>query len=206
MELGVAEVADLSGRSERAVQLAVRSGALPALRRVGRSWVIDDVAALAWVRALGSGRVWSEPVRDAALALLDGRRTEGVEASALSRLRRRLDEMSAGEFAHALGGLGGGWGRYRRTARGGLAGAISVAWADEGVAGRAGRRLVQVPDLAEFELRSPVVLDADGDLLVVEREGGVTFARRLVDTYLVGDSRASQAAAEEIERRLARVR
>lgn len=81
-----------------------------------------------------------------------------------------------------------------------------MAWADEGVAGRAGRRLVQVPDLAEFELRSPVVLDADGDLLVVEREGGVTFARRLVDTYLVGDSRASQAAAEEIERRLARVR
>lgn len=207
MELGVADVALMSGRSERAVQLAVRGGVLPVLRQVGRSSVMDDVAALAWMRAQGMGRVWSARMRNAALILLDGQRpVEGVQGSELSRLRRRLSGMTAAEFAHAAGGLGGGWGRYRRTGRGPLVGATSVPWVDEGIVGRAARRLLQVEDLGEFELRSPVVLDADGDLLAIEREGAVTLARRLVDTYLVGDSRASQAAAVEIERRLARVR
>lgn len=202
VELSVGDVAGLSGRSERAVQLAVRAGVLPVLRRVGRSWVIDDVAALAWVRALGSGRMFSGRVRAAAFALLDDRVVLGLAGSELSRLRARMSVMSTQEFAHAVGGLGGRWGRYRRSGRGVLVGARYVGLVEEGIVGQAVRRLVQVADLGEFELRSPVVLDADGDLGVVEREGEVTLARRLLDTYLVGESRVSHAAAAEIERRL----
>lgn len=205
MELRVADVADMAGRTERAVQLAVQSGALPVLRQVGRSFVIDDVAALAWLRSQAAGRVFSPRLRAAAMALLNGDRAGGLSASELSRLRRRLRESSAAQFAHAVGGVGGAWGRYRRTAPGDLVGATEVELIAEGIVGTPSRRLFQVGDLRDFELRSPIVLDADGDLCVVERQEPVTIARRWLDTYLVGDARSSHIAAESLGERLGHV-
>ncbi len=140
----------------------------------------------------------------AALALLDRDEPSELSASELSRLRRRMRASSVAQLAHAVGGVGGAWGRYRRTGRGALVGVTEVDLIDEGIVGQASRRLFQVGVLADFELRNPVVLDAGGDLCVVERPDQLTTARALLDTYLVRDARASRVAAEVIVERLVR--
>lgn len=60
----------------------------------------------------------------------------------------------------------------------------------------------QTEDLDIYELEHDVVLDADGNLGVVERAHvDDRIARVLLDTYLLGDTRLSNAAGEELERR-----
>ena len=59
---------------------------------------------------------------------------------------------------------------------------------------------VQGDDLDQLELEHDVVLDADGNLGVIERayfDGRA--ARVLLDTYLLGDERQSSAAASRLE-------
>lgn len=112
MELTVRSVASQYQRSERFVQQALDSGALPGHRRYGRTVTVDDLAAKAWSRSLASGRRWTQPVRDAALDLLSAGRTLALSASERSRLRRRLRDMQAAQIAHASGGVGS-WARYR---------------------------------------------------------------------------------------------
>ena len=109
--------------------------------------------------------------------------------------------MSPKEFAHNVGGLGGMVARYGRIGTGALSGSRIELWEpDKG--GADPREIVQVPSLEEFEWDNPVILNADGAVLAIERSVPLTEGRRLLDTYLLGDSRASQAAGHELEQRL----
>lgn len=205
MELTVAQVAGQQARTERFVQRAVRSGDLPALRLVGRVAVVDDLAVTAWARALARGRRWTGEVRDAALDLLSSGRTDRLSSSERSRLRSRLRAMSAAAMAHAAGGLGGGWARYRVTAVPDLSrvGPSKVDHSGLGVVPGAGWvTFVETEDLDRLELEHDVIVDADGNLGVLQRSRPDTrTARVLLDTYLLGDARLSAAAAAELERR-----
>ena len=205
MELTVAQIAEQHGRSDRFVQQAVRSGDLAALRTVGRLALVDDVAVMAWVRALARGRRWSSDVREAAMDLLSNGRTERLSSSERSRLRSRLREMSVVEIAHAADGLGGGWARYRVAHAPDLprVGPSSADMTTLGVVpGEGWITFVETDDLDRLEQGHDVILDADGNLGVVERP--VTTprpARLLLDSYLLGDVRVSAAAANELEQR-----
>lgn len=204
MELTVAQVAAERDCTERFVQQAVQSGDLPALRMVGRAALMDDLAVTAWARALSRGRRWSSDVREAALDLLSAGRTERLSGSELSRLRSRLRAMTAAAMAHAAGGLGR-WSRYRVTSPPDLprVGPSALDQADLGmVPGTGWVTFVETEDLDDLEIAHDVVLDADGNLGVVERPGGEDrIARVLLDAYLLGDARQSAVAAAELERR-----
>lgn len=205
MELTVAQVAGQHARTERFVQQAVRSGDLPALRLVGRLVLVDDLAATAWARALAPGRRWAAGVREAALDLLSTGRTDRLSSSERSRLRTRLRGMSAAGMAHAAGGLDGGWARYR-VARVPDLPRVGPSVADQSglgiVPGAGWVTFVETADLDRLELQHDVILDADGNLGVVERPASDTRAARvLLDSYLLGDARLSAAAGTELERR-----
>ena len=204
MELTVAQVARQQRRTERFVQLALRSGTLSGHRRHGRMATVDDLAAQAWGRSLGRGRLWTAEIRDAALDLLSDGRTTRASSSERSRLRAKLRRMSAGQIAHAAGGLGE-WARYRGTAPDDMTRiGPSVADTEElgVVAGQDWLTFVQTEDLDRFELAHEVTLDADGNLGVVERaDVDNRIGRVLLDTYLLGDARLSAAAGAELEGR-----
>ena len=203
MELTLAAVALQAGRGRRFVQQSVRRGDLAALRLVGRQVVVDDLAATAWTRSLASGRKWSIGVRDAAFDLLSFGRTVRLSASERSRLRSRLREMDAQSIAHAAGGLGGAWGRYRAASSPelDLIGPSRVTDRVGGVVpGGSWVRFGRTADLDRFEHDFDVVLDAEGDLGVVERaDADDREARVLLDCYLLGDARLSQASAARLE-------
>lgn len=207
MELTLSDVARQYVRSERFVQQAVARGQLHGHRRLGRQVTVDDVAARSWARSLGRGRVWADETAAAALDLLDAGDTERLSSSARSRLRSRLRVMTAQQIAHALGGLPS-WARYRGTApvdaeRIGPSAASDI---DLGlVGGEDWMTFIRVEDLDSFELDHDVVLDADGNLGVVQRDSGTTSRSRvLVDTYLLGDARQSAAAAATLEEKARR--
>jgi len=114
--------------------------------------------------------------------------------------------MSATDMAHAAGGLGA-WARYRGRAPTGLV-RIGPSAAIPGefgiVAGEGWLTFVQTDDLDRFEIDQDVILDADGNLGVIERSTvDDRVARILLDTYLLGDVRQSAAAATELGRRAA---
>ena len=114
--------------------------------------------------------------------------------------------MSATDMAHAAGGLGT-WARYRGTTEIGLV-RVGPSAADTGelgiVPGQGWLTFVQTDDLDRFEIDQDVILDADGNLGVIERSTvDNRTARILLDTYLLGDARQSAAAAAELERRAA---
>jgi len=204
MELTVAQVAEQASRTERFVQLALHGGALAGHRRHGRIVTIDDVAARAWSRSLGRGRTWTTRTRSAALDLLSEGQTTEVSGSERSRLRARLRTMSAGQMAHAAGGLGS-WARYRGAVTHDMT-RLGPSAADTEllgiVAGEDWLTFVQTADLDEWELAHDVVLDADGNLGITERDVvDERVSRILLDTYLLGDARQSAAAAGELERR-----
>ena len=67
------------------------------------------------------------------------------------------------------------------------------------VAGESWMRFGQVDDLGRFEATQPVLADPDGDLVVLERVRDDRWARQMVDTYVLGDSRESAAAARALE-------
>ena len=70
------------------------------------------------------------------------------------------------------------------------------------VPGEGWMTFVETDDLDRLEQGHDVILDADGNLGVVERP--VTTprpARLLLDSYLLGDVRVSAAAANELEQR-----
>lgn len=205
MELMARRIAEEANRTERFVQLAIRSGDLPALRNVGRAAIVDDIAATAWARRLGRGRRWGDEVRDAALDLLTAGETERLSSSERSRLRARLRTMRAPAIAHAAGGLGADWSRYRVDGVPDLprVGPSALDPAPLGIVpGDGWVTFVAAPDLGRLELSHDVVLDADGNLGVVERpHPDARDARVLLDTYLLGDARLSAAAATELESR-----
>jgi hypothetical protein len=171
------------------------------LRLVGRVVVMDDMAATAWARSLARGRRWSGEVCDAALDLLSTGRTDRLSSSERSRLRSRLRGMSAAAMAHAAGGLGE-WARYRVTGVPDLprVGPSAVDQAGLGiVAGGGWVTFVETGDLGLLEFEQDVILDADGNLGVLERpRSDPRLARVLLDTYLLGDARLSAAAATEL--------
>src|SRR5664280_369726 len=204
MEMTVAQAARQHARTDRFVQQALRSGALPGHRVFGRATSVDDVAVQAWSRALG--RRWTEQVREAALDLLSTGRTDRLSGSERSRLRSRLRGMSATDMAHAAGGLGA-WARYRGKSPIGLV-RIGPSAADPGelgiVGGEGWLTFVQTDALDRFGIDQDVILDADGNIGVIERSTvDDRVARILLDTYLLGDARQSAAAAAELQRRAA---
>ena len=202
-ELAVGQVAHAYDRSERLVQLALRSGALAGHRTVGRVTTMDDIAARAWSRSVARGRPWTPDVRDAALDLLSDGQTTRLAASERSRLKARLSSLTARDIAHAAGGLGT-WSRYRGDAPASTRiGPSAVDAAQLGIVpGEGWLTFVQTEDLDLYELEHEVTLDADGNLGVVERPSiDDRPARILLDTYLLGDARQSAAAASALEER-----
>ena len=202
MELTVAQTAALTHTDVQLVRRAIRDGLLAALRRIGQTTVIDDIAATAWKRAVARGRLWTDDVREAALDLASTGKTERLSSSERSRLRARLRTITAAEFAHAAGGLGGAWGRYAATSHdlGTPIGPDAVDLSTLGIVeGDVGIHFACVDDLDAFELHNDVRLDAYGNLCVVERPADDRSARILLDTYLFGGSRESAAAAAALQ-------
>ncbi len=96
-ERSVAQAAEDLGISAQRVRALIAAGELPA-RRIGAQWVVDGYAvrrraegARLHARPFSSRNAW------AALALAAGEKPVGVDAAAISRLRRRLrsDGLSA---------------------------------------------------------------------------------------------------------------
>ncbi|WP_460770552.1 hypothetical protein [Mariniluteicoccus flavus] len=204
MEMTIAQVAQQYDRSVRLVQRSIAGGQLSPLRLVGRQIVIDDVAAVAWSRSSTRGRAWMTRTREAALDLLTTRTTTALVGSELSRLRSSLRTMTAARMAHASGGLGR-WARYRKHGEvsGVPVGPSSASLQELGIVeGASWMSFLAVPDLDDFEMSHDVMLDADGDLGVLERGASdLRWARVLLDTYLLGDGRSSAAAASLLEER-----
>jgi hypothetical protein len=200
--LTVGQVAHAYDRSERLVQLALRSGALAGHRTVGRVTTMDDIAARAWSRSVARGRPWAPEVRDAALDLLSDGHTDRLTGSERSRLKARLSSLTARDIAHAAGGLGT-WARYRGDAlyASTRIGPSAVDAAQLGIVpGEGWLTFIQTDDLDRYELEHDVTLDADGNLGVVERPCiDERPARILLDTYLLGDARQSTTAASALE-------
>lgn len=204
MELTVAQVASATGTSPQYVRRAIAAGDLAALRQVGRTVILDDLAVQAWDRSRAPGRRWVPEVRCAAFELLDVGATSRLSASDRSRLRAKLRGMEARQIAHLSGGVGGGWGRYRRgVSRAELRDVepvAVVAGAELGIVG--GDRRVTwfaTGNLDDFELDNDVVLDASGELVVLQRVENGGRTRSLLDIYLLGSARESAAAAALIE-------
>jgi len=202
MEMTVQMVAGQSARTDRLVRQAVATGRLTALRNIGRHLLIDDVAATAWIRSSARGRLWAPHVREAAVDLLSTGTTEALHGPELSRLVSRLRSMPVPAIAHAAGGLGA-WGRYRGTATGTPVGPSALTAGRLGIVEGSGwMTFVSVPDLDAFESSHDVVLDADGEVGVLQRPyADDRAARLLLDCYLLGDARISAAAANELQER-----
>ncbi len=202
MELTLGDVAVRHGVTQRAVQQAVALGQLAPLRRVGKAYLVDDLAAQAWMRSSSRGRRWSAVVREAALDLLTSGTTRLISGPEKSRLARRLRVMDARGIAHASGGLGI-WARYSTAESAPLdaIGPSAVAMSELGILeGESWLSFGRTEDLDAFEAEHDVILSADGNLGVVERsEPDNRLARVLLDAYLLGDARVSAAAAVRLE-------
>ena len=201
MDLTVADAANLAGVTTHQVNTALRTGALHALRTVGSTVLMDDLAVQAWNRARGRGRRWSRASRDASLDLASTGVTEQLDGTELSRLKRVLRSITARQFAYLAGGLGGSWARYRALERLTEIDPIYPAEVSREfqVAASSRNRVVRTDNLDRFEERWLLQLDGDGDLGVVERSPDPRRARQLLDIYLLGSARESIAAAEELE-------
>lgn len=207
MELTVEQAAREVGRSPRFTQLALRSGALPGHRRYGPVTTVDDLALQAWKRSLGRGRTWTPTTREAAIDLLTNGETRLLSPSERSRLRARLRAMNATQIAHASGALGP-WARYRGEGIENMerVGPSLVTDEQMGITpGADWMTFIQVDNLDRFELENDVILDADGNLGVVQRASAdPRIGRILLDTYLLGDARRSVSAARQLEERARR--
>lgn len=200
MEITVTDAARIAGVSPRTVQRAVADGSLGLARLIGRQSTTDDLAVQAWVRTTSPGRKWSLRIREAAVDLLSGGPGDSITASERSRLRSALRVMSAQQMAASA--WIGTWARYRTLGEVDLRpiGPSSVNPSSLGmVAGESWMRFAQVDDLGRFEATQPVLADPDGDLVVIERTHDDRWARRMVDTYVLGDARESAAAGRELE-------
>lgn len=202
MELTLGDVAVRHGVTQRAVQQAVALGQLAPLRRVGKAYLVDDLAAQAWMRSSSRGRRWSAVVREAALDLLTSGTTRLISGPEKSRLARRLRVMDARGIAHASGGLGI-WARYSTAESAPLdaIGPSAVAMSELGILeGESWLSFGRTEDLDAFETEHDVILSADGNLGIVERsEPDNRLARVLLDAYLLGDARVSAATAVRLE-------
>lgn len=200
MEVTVAEAARIAGVSSRTVQRAVADGSLGLARVIGRQSTTDDLAVQAWLRTTCRGRKWSPRIREAALDLLSGGSGDLITSSERSRLRVALRGMNALQMASSA--WIGTWARYRSLGEVVLR-PIGPSVVDPSslgmVSGESWMRFAQVDDLGHFEATQPVLADPDGDLVVVEREYDDRWARQMVDTYVLGDSRESAAAARALE-------
>lgn len=206
MELTIGQVATATNTTEQYVRRAIAAGQLGALRQIGNTVIVDDLALQVWDRSRARGRQWSDEVARAALELLDTGSTQLLSSSERSRLRGRLRTITARDLAHMLGGLGGGWARYRREDSGkGVRLARPTGLTQDqlrqlGVVGQGSFvRIVVTEDLDAFEADNPVTLDASGNLGVIERNNAMSRARLMLDSYLLGDTRESAAAAAALE-------
>ncbi|MHA6523386.1 hypothetical protein [Tessaracoccus sp. G1721] len=201
----VSDAAGEAGVTTHQVRAALRDGTLQARHAFGREPVLDDIAVIAWKRSRSRGRRWSHRATQAALDLLSTGTTTKFTGSELSRLRRVLRTATPNHLAYLAGGLGGTWARYRalETVRGlppiGPSAASDIIGFD--IAGPRRVSFVEVEDLNDFETRALVAPDGEGDLGVVERRPDRRVARILLDTYLLGDSRESSAAAQALSER-----
>ncbi|WP_182781066.1 hypothetical protein [Tessaracoccus sp. MC1627] len=202
MRVTVSNAADEAGVTTHQVRVALRDGTLQARHAFGREPVLDDIAVIAWKRSRSRGRRWSQRATQAALDLLSTGTTTAFTGSELSRLRRVLRTATPNHLAYLAGGLGGTWARYRalETVKG--LDPIGPSAANDIIrfhfAGPRKMSFVEVEDLNEFETRTLVAADGEGDLGVVERRPDRRVARVLLDTYLLGDSRESSAAAQAL--------
>lgn len=203
MDLTIGQLAASTGTSRQYVGRAIASGDLAALREVGETVIIDDLAAQAWDRTRARGRRWTDEVRRAAFDLLNTGATDRLSSSERSRLRANLRTISAGRLAHLAGGLGGAWARYRvESADRSFRGASRTASVD-GLRGLvvddAFMTFLVTEDLDDFELDNDVLLDASGNVGVVERTEVGGRIREFLDTNLLAGARDSAAAAARIE-------
>lgn len=196
MELTIADVAGTSGTTVRHVRRAIATGELHALRTIGRTTVLDDLAVQAWERSRFRGRRWSGEVREAAFDLIEQGSTARLSSSERSRLRASLKQATPRRIAHLAGGLEGAWARYRTVLSvPQLNGATPTAVPpDSGMLGESHLAFITTPSLDTFELDNDVILDASGNLGVIERDQ-TRPAQALLDTYLLAGSRDSAAAA-----------
>lgn len=135
--------------------------------------------------------------------LLSDGTTTHFTGSELSRLRRLLRSSTVRHVAYLAGGLGGAWGRYRPLETPDGIAPIGPTTTDDIMHVGGSQRMTcgAVPDLDEFERQVLVAPDGDGNLGVVERRLDTRAARILLDTYLLGDSRESAAAAQALKER-----
>lgn len=209
--MGAAAV--LAGVGVRRLQQAAAEGVLPVQRVVGQVQLVDSTTLRAFTRASRRGRRWSPRVAQAALELLGEGSTAALEGSELSRLRSGLRVMDAGDIAHRLGAAAG-WFRYRSLefSTEAIADRVELtgpsALRDEQLAARLG--LVAgpsvavfgvVPDLAAAEADLALSVDGEGEVFLAQRDRAGGEVSVLVDMFLMGELRESQAAAAELEGR-----
>jgi hypothetical protein len=95
MEVTLAQAAQRLHVSAREAQRLAAAGQLNVVRQVGRTLLVDDAAVTALERrARRPGRTWDANTAWAAIELLDHGSTSRLSGSSLSRLRRRLRELS----------------------------------------------------------------------------------------------------------------
>lgn len=95
MEVTLAQAAQRLHVSAREAQRLAAAGQLNVVRRVGRTLLVDDAAVTALERReRHPGRTWDANTAWAAIELLDHGSTGRLSGSTLSRLRRRLRQLT----------------------------------------------------------------------------------------------------------------
>lgn len=105
MELTLSEAASRLGVSTRQAQRLAHEGQLQIVRRVGRSIIVDD-SAVAQRRHVSArrGRRWNRSTAWAAIDLVELGTTDRISGSTLTRLKKKLSEISVEEFARLAAG------------------------------------------------------------------------------------------------------
>lgn len=216
MDGTVSDVADLLGVSPRQVQMWAAEGRLQVTRRIGRSMMIDYGSAYALSR--GAGRRWEANTAWAAIDLLTSQTTARLAGAQLSRLRRRLDQVTVANLvyrsadrAHVT--------RYRQTR--GRADDLHTMLVVTGTTALADTQIAAIfglvpgaatvldgyaatDDVAELTDQFGLVADSAGDIVLHATDQTITWSPVTIalDLYERGTTREHAAAASLLQHTL----
>lgn len=221
MELTLSEAASRLGVTTRQAQRLAREGQLQVVRRVGRSIIVDD-SAVSQRRHVSArrGRRWNTSTAWAAIDLVELGTTDRISGSTLTRLKKKLSDISVDEFARLAVGRSRTL-RMAQTRRSAAAlemvlvlsgqSALKDAYvaASFGLAGGASDALegyVLSGDLESVITRFGLEADAEGEVFlhVVDQQVSSSRTATALDLYERGSTRERSAAARVLRQVLDR--
>lgn len=202
MFLTTVEAAMQLGISERQMRRLVAGGRV-STEKYGRAYLIPAKQVQSMRRATNRGRDWLTVTQDAALDLLLSGDTTRVTGSEKSRLRGRVRTMSVQALAHQVlrnrAELRRETSEVHRNAR-----KLSVA-SELGLSERGGLAVFVSENAKQEVRRQRLVVDNDGDVVVIEGESHHQAALEVLALFVYGSAREHTAAARWLADRQGRL-